>query len=249
MRDRSDRKGVKIINKRRSRNKLESSSNKFPIVGIGASAGGLEAFTQLLKHLPPESGMAFILVQHLDPRHESRLTDLLSRVTTKSVMEAQTGDVLEPDHVYVIPPNSNLEVKNAVLQVHRRTTTGSQMPIDGFFRSLAADQKSRAIGIILSGTGSDGTHGLQEIKEQGGITIAQEEKSAKYEGMPKSAILSGFVDVILPVEKIGQELKSIVTHPYVRPTKKANASSTQRRAHATDFFSDAQTNGVGLLTL
>src|SRR5262249_11748398 len=146
----------------------EKWSKSFPIVGIGASAGGLEAFIQLLKHLPDKNGMAFVLVQHLDPKHESRLTELLARVTKMEVSEAKNNGDVEQNHVYIIPPNSDMEIKDGALKIHQRRMPGGQhMPIDVFFRSLAIDQQSKAIGIILSGTGSDGTLGCQEIKERG----------------------------------------------------------------------------------
>lgn len=188
----------------------------FPVVGIGASAGGLEAFTQLLKHLPNDTGMAFVLVQHLDPTHASALTEILSRATEMPVAEINDGMRVEPGHVYVIPPNTNVAVLHGVLSLMPRAEKhGQHMPIDYFLRSLAEDRRGKAIGVILSGTASDGTLGLKAIKAEGGITFAQDEQSAKYDGMPRSAITSGFVDCVLPPEGIARELARVSRHPYV----------------------------------
>src|SRR5262249_26877158 len=153
-----------------------------PVVGFGASAGGLEAFTELLQHMPADTGLALVLVQHLDPRHGSILTELLSRATTMPVLPAQEGLMIEPNHVYVIPPNTNLSISTGVLHLEPRPV-GHHMPVDHFFRSLAVDQAGKAIGVILSGTASDGTIGLKAIKAEGGITFAQDVHSAKYDGM------------------------------------------------------------------
>lgn len=176
------------------------------IAGIGASAGGLEAFAQLLRNLPADTGMAFVLVQHLDPKHESMLTGLLSRRTNIPVIEAKDGMAVEPDRVYVIPPNTDMTISDGVLGLKPRTEVrGHHMPVDHFFHSLAEDQKENAIGVILSGTASDGALGLRAIKAEGGITFAQDEKSAKYGGMPHSAVVAGAVDLVLPPEGIAKE--------------------------------------------
>jgi two-component system CheB/CheR fusion protein len=188
----------------------------FPVVGVGASAGGLEAFTQLLQRLPTDTGMAFVLVQHLHPEYESALTEILSRATSMPVAEAVDNMPVEPDHVYVIPPNVYLAVLHGVLHLLPRISiTGQNLPIDHFLRSLAEDQGSKAIGVILSGTASDGVLGLKAIKGEGGITFAQDEKSAKYNGMPHSAITAGCVDFILPPDKIAAELARIARHPFL----------------------------------
>jgi two-component system, chemotaxis family, CheB/CheR fusion protein len=151
-----------------------------PIVGIGASAGGLEAFTQLLRALPTNTGMAFVLVQHLEPKHESMLTKLLARATAMPVREISERMRVEPNSVYVIPANADLSLIDGLLHVvGRMAPAGRHLPIDYFFRSLAETRKSQAIGVILSGTASDGTAGLQAIKAEGGITFAQEPISAK----------------------------------------------------------------------
>ena len=159
-----------------------------PIVGIGASAGGLEALSALLKNVALDS-MAFVVVQHLAPKHESFLPALLSRVSNIKVDVAADGTAVQPNRVYVIPPNADLAVLRGVLHVmtppHDDGGHGSHRPVDYFFRSLAEDLGPRAIGIVLSGTGSDGTFGLKAIKEAGGITFAQDPGTAKYDGMPR----------------------------------------------------------------
>src|SRR5262245_2988564 len=191
----------------------------FPIVAIGASAGGLEAFRQLLSGLPKDSGMAFVLVQHLAPQHESRLKDLLSKATSIPVAEANNGMQVEPDHVYIIPPNSNMAISRGVLEVTpRNDTRGPHLPIDFLFRSLAEEQQSRAIGVVLSGTGSDGTLRLAEIKAVGGITFAQDERTAIHPGMPSSARDSGCADFVLSPEEIAKRLLDLGNHPYLAPT-------------------------------
>ncbi|MFA7464206.1 MAG: chemotaxis protein CheB, partial [Syntrophales bacterium] len=187
----------------------------FPIVGLGASAGGLEAFQQFLKKVPPDSGIAFVLVPHLDPNHASMMSDLLRRYTTMEVIEAQDNVVVKPDMVYIIPPKKDIAIhKGALLLTNPEEPRGLRMPIDFFFRSLAEDRGERAIGIILSGTGTDGTMGVRAIREAGGMSMAQDETSAKYIGMPRSAINTGLVDYILPVEKMPEQLISYISRSY-----------------------------------
>ncbi len=157
----------------------------FPIVGIGASAGGLEAFTRLLEHLPTTTGMAYVFVQHLDPSHHSILPDLLARVTKMPLCAAQDQMMVEPDHVYIIPPNTDLTLSQGTLRLLPRTQhSGPHLTIDLFFRSLAQDRNHWAIGVLLSGTASDGTTGLAAINARGGMTFAQSAQSAKYPQMP-----------------------------------------------------------------
>jgi two-component system CheB/CheR fusion protein len=190
---------------------------RFNIVGIGASAGGLEAFSQLLAALPSDSGMAWVLVQHLAPNHQSLLADLLGGSTTLPVVQVVNGMDLQPDHVYVIPPNVFMRVEEGRLLLTPRSDDGGQfMPIDSFFRSLAEDAQGNAIGIVLSGTASDGAIGLREIKAVGGITMAQDSRTAKYDGMPRSAIAMGVVDLVLSPEAMAAELSRIGRHPLVR---------------------------------
>src|SRR5207249_5005548 len=194
----------------------QTSDESFPIVGIGASAGGLEAFTQLLRELPSDVNMALVLVQHLDPTYKSMLTELLSRTTSLTVLEVTDGVRVKPRHVYVIPPNTAMTISERVLHLTARVEVeGKHMPIDHFLLSLAKDQKSRAIGVILSGTSMDGIQGLRAIKDEGGITIAQDEKSAKYYDLPRSAVAAGCVDLVLRPEDIAQELVKLSRHPYV----------------------------------
>ncbi len=188
----------------------------FPIVGVGASAGGLEAFTQLLKALPPDTGMAFVLVQHLAPSHPSALSEILARATKMPVMEVRDEPTVEPNRVYVIPPDRSMIIVGGSLQLLPREGRGAHHPIDQFFRTLAKEQRHRAIGIVLSGTATDGTIGLEEIKAEGGITFVQD-ATAQYEGMPHSAIASGCVDFVLPPDEIAREIVRIGHHPYVVP--------------------------------
>jgi two-component system CheB/CheR fusion protein len=193
----------------------ETPAPAFPIVGIGASAGGLDAFTQLLKHLPADTGMGFVLVQHLDPDHESALARILERVTSMPVREGANELRIAPNHVYIIPSNTDMATAQGVLKLQRRQAgRAPHHSIDFFFESLARDQRESAVGVILSGTASDGTLGMEAIKAEGGITFAQDE-SARYDSMPRSAIAAGCVDFVLSPENIAKELARIAKHPYV----------------------------------
>ncbi|MDR3715235.1 MAG: chemotaxis protein CheB [Puia sp.] len=186
------------------------SSNLFPVVGVGASAGGLEAFKRLVRAIPVDSGMAYILVQHLEPTHESILAELLKKVTPIPIHEITNNVRVEPNQIYIIPSNKMLTANDGVLQLSPRPPRNEKnMPIDVFFTSLAEVHKSHAIGVVLSGTATDGTLGLKAIKDLGGITFAQEQKSAAFEGMPQSAINAGVVDFILPPEEIPLQLVSL----------------------------------------
>jgi len=186
-----------------------------PIVGIGASAGGLEAFTQMLGAMPVDTGMAFVLVQHLAPKHASLLSEILSRATSMPVMEVHDEPQVKPNCVYVIPPNRNMIVSGGVLQLlPREEARNKYRPIDCFLRSLAEDQGNRAIGVILSGTATDGTLGLEEIKAEGGITFAQDD-TAQQSSMPHSAIATGCVDFVLSPAGIAGEIGRIARHPHV----------------------------------
>src|SRR6266498_1189318 len=190
------------------------------VVGVGASAGGLEAFRQLLKRLPVDTGMAIVLITHLDPRHESILPDLVAKATPLPVSEAEEGMRVTPNHVYVMPRNTSMAIEGGALRLWPREKGRSQhRPIDAFLRTLAEDQNTSAIGIILSGTATDGTLGLEAVKAEGGITFAQEPKSAQYDSMPRSAIAAGCVDFVLTPEEIALELTRISRHPYVVPAE------------------------------
>ena len=187
----------------------------FSIVGVGASAGGLEAFTQLLKHLPLDTGMGFVLVQHLDPEHESALSQILSRATSLPVQEVTNNQRVEPDHIYVIPHDTNLTIERGILKLRPRPKTRvPHKPIDLFFESLSRDRGDAAIGVVLSGTATDGTLGLEAIKAEGGFTFAQDE-SARHDSMPRSAVAAGCVDLVLSPAEIARELSRIARHPYV----------------------------------
>jgi two-component system, chemotaxis family, CheB/CheR fusion protein len=200
----------------RQESRAATAENGFLIVAIGASAGGIEAGTELMRGLPADTGMAFVLIQHLDPKHHSILTELLAKETVMRVREVTDGMLLEPDNVYVIPPNATMSVLGRVLQIApREETRGLHMTIDHFMRALANDAGTRAIGVILSGTGSDGTLGMAEIQAQGGVTFAQEAASARYDGMPRSAVAAGCVDYVLPPKAIARELARISHHPYL----------------------------------
>ena len=186
------------------------------IVGIGASAGGLDAFKNFLTAMPADSGLAFVLVQHLDPTHESLMVDLLARHTRMQVLQVEDQMKVQRDHVYMIPPNKSLTVKDGILHLSKPVERrGMRMPIDYFFRSLAEDQQEKAICIIFSGTGTDGTLGLKTVKEYGGMAMVQEPNTAGYDGMPRSAIATDMVDYILPVEQMPEDLIRYVNHSYL----------------------------------
>src|ERR1700719_3383109 len=181
--------------------------DRFPVVGLGASAGGLDAFRRLLAALPPGTGMAFILIQHLDPTHVSMMVDLLAGHTPLKVQQAAEGMPLEREHIYLIPPGAYLSIRDGVLRLSEPSERhGARLPFDFFLRSLAEELGERAICVILSGTGGDGSLGLKAVKEKGGLVIAQDPNEAEYDGMPRSAILTGAVDLVLPVAKLPEAL-------------------------------------------
>ncbi|MEA5626482.1 chemotaxis protein CheB [Nostoc sp. UHCC 0251] len=195
---------------------LDNTDALFPIVGIAASAGGLEAFTQLLKHLLTDTGMAFVLIQHLDPNHKSLLSEILARITTMPVNEVQNGVIVEPNQVYIIPPNTKMMLSGGVLQLMpREKVQGKYMPADAFFTSLAADRGHKAIAVVLSGANSDGSLGLKAIKAVGGVTFAQCEDTAKFDSMPNTAVATGNVDFVLPPQKIAEELANLSRNPFI----------------------------------
>jgi two-component system CheB/CheR fusion protein len=180
------------------------------VVGLGASAGGLEAFEEFFRHVEPDSGIAYVMVPHLDPSHESILTEIVQRSTALPVVEVTDRLAVKPDHVYVIPPNRDLTLFHGVLQLAvPETPRGQRMPIDAFFRSLAEDQGDRAIGVVLSGTGTDGSLGLRAILGAGGVTFVQDPATAKYDGMPAAAIRSGYAAHVLPVARMPEMMRSI----------------------------------------
>ena len=191
----------------------KKKESRFPIIALGASAGGLEAFDTFFKATPPDSGIAFVLVAHLDPSHISLLPELLQKCTKMQVHQIQDGTRVRPNHVYVIPPNKNLTILNGTLQLmDLPLPRGVNLPIDSFFRALAEDQGSNAGCIILSGTGTDGTQGLKAIKGEAGLVMVQSETSAKYNGMPHSAIATGLADYVLPPERMPEQLLRYTRH-------------------------------------
>ncbi len=201
---------------RKASSSAPSRRNTFPVVGIGGSAGGLDAFTQFLEHLPADTGMAFIFIQHLDPEHESALPNILGRATAMPVREVTQGMPVRPNEVYVIPPNATLSYARGHLELKpRQQPRAPHLSIDSLFKSLAFEQHEGAIGVVFSGNATDGTLGLEAIKAEGGITFAQDQ-SARYDSMPRSAIASGCVDFVMAPAAIALELARIATHPYLR---------------------------------
>lgn len=195
----------------------EPSIPSFPIVGVGASAGGLEAFTELLQHLPPDTGMAFVLVQHLDPSHVSMLPALLASKTAMAVVEAAEDMVVVPNTVYVTPATRDVTTQRGILKLSSRPSSGHHLPVDSFLESLARDRRSQAVAVVLSGTAADGAAGVQAVKREGGTTLAQDPSTAKYRGMPESAIATGAVDFVLPIPRLARQLSDIAGYPDPTP--------------------------------
>jgi two-component system CheB/CheR fusion protein len=198
--------------------KVHSAATRdFPVVGVGASSGGVDAFRQLLAHVPPRSGMALVLVQHLEATRASLLSDALSSSTRMPVAQAEDGMRVEPNRVYVIPPGNQMTIEQGVLRLSplQGEDRRPHLPIDLFLRSLAADRGRQAIGVILSGNASDGTAGLAAIRANGGITFAQDPRSARFGQMPQSAVDAGVVDFCLPVPELGVELLRLARHRYL----------------------------------
>jgi two-component system, chemotaxis family, CheB/CheR fusion protein len=189
----------------------------FPIVAIGASAGGLEAFEQFFKNMPQDSNMAFVLIPHLSPEHKSIMPELLARFTKMSITQAENGVKVKPNSVYIIPPDKDLSILHGKLQlldpVERR---GMRHPVDFFFRALAQDQGDKAVCIVLSGTGTEGALGLKAVKGEGGLVLVQDPKTAKYDGMPGSAVATGLADYVLPPEQMPAYLLAYIKSPIHR---------------------------------
>ena len=200
--------------------KAASQELSFPIIGIGASAGGLEALEAFLANTPADCGMAFVIIQHLDPNHKGVLAELLQRGTKMKVFQVKDRMRVEPDSVYVIPPNKDMSILHGVLHLLEPVAPrGLRLPIDFFFRALADDQQEHSIGVILSGMGSDGTLGLRAIKEKAGVVFVQEPASAKFDSMPRSAIEAGLADVTAPVEDTAGQDQSPIFNMYRSSTK------------------------------
>ena len=225
------------------------------VVGMGGSAGGLEAFEQFFSHLPPDTGLAFVLVSHLEPTHRGMMPELLGRRTRMTVVEVQDGVQVQANHVYVIPPNTDLAILHGKLQVLEPTAPrGLRMPIDFFFRQLAADQQEQAIGIILSGMGSDGTLGLKAVKEESGMVMVQDPASAVYDGMPRSAVNTGLVDCVAPADELPAKLLQYIRHapqpcadrelPEVEPSAAMQKVFVLLRAQTGNDFSCYKPNTI-----
>ncbi|MEO8933205.1 MAG: chemotaxis protein CheB [Xanthomarina sp.] len=194
---------------------LIKSKNEFPVVGVGVSAGGLAAFKKFIGAIPEDSGMAYVLVQHLDPNHESLLAEILQRSTKIPVLEITDDIKVAPNNIYIIPSNKMLLANDGVLELSPRPKPESNnrnLPIDLFFSSLAAVHNSHSLGVVLTGTGNDGTAGLKAIKDEGGITFAQDEASAEWKDMPRNAVEAGVVDFILPPEEIPQKIINMISN-------------------------------------
>ncbi|MGA7143786.1 MAG: chemotaxis protein CheB [Desulfobacterales bacterium] len=212
-------------------------TNDFPIVGLGASAGGLEALEAFFSHMPFDSGIAFVIIQHLSPKHKSIMGSLLAKDTQMRVLEIKDGTKVKPNHVYLNPPDKNVMIINGALQLMEPVKTGGiNLPIDSFFKSLAEEMGEKAIGVVLSGTATDGTLGLKAVKGEGGLVMVQDPASAKYDGMPRSAIATGMVDFILPVEKIPAELVKYAKAPYIFPPKKVILKDDQFTNYTQKIF-------------
>ncbi len=211
--------------------KLQKTSNDFCVVGIGASAGGLDAFERFLRAIPEDSGMAYVLVQHLDPTHTSQLPEILERATKLPVQEISNDLKVEPNHVYIIPSNKMLMVNDGVFKLSPRPANddkGLNKPIDLFLRTLAEVYMSQSVGVVLSGTGTDGSQGLKAIKDYGGITFAQDSKSAAYDGMPRSAVEAGIVDFQLKPEDMPIKMMEVI-----KAMKNGNVPENQREKQET----------------
>jgi two-component system, chemotaxis family, CheB/CheR fusion protein len=215
--------------KSKAKNSISSLPVKdvFPVVAIGASAGGLEAVSELLKYLAPNTGMAFIYVQHLKPDHKSMLIPLLAKITSMNVKEVEDKILIEPNCFYIIPPDKEISAENGHILVRQRPEVPKfNLPIDILFSSLSITHHENVIGVILSGSATDGTIGLKSIKQQGGLTFAQDD-SAKFDSMPKSAISAGIVDYILSPKEIAFELNRLSKHPLVRNSDRKTREEDQ----------------------
>jgi two-component system CheB/CheR fusion protein len=196
-----------------------------PIVGIGASAGGLGALKSFFDKAPADMGAAFVIIQHLDPNHQSLTAEILGRHTTMPAKQIEQGMNVEKNHIYVIPPNTYVTLKGNKFELGEAVLRHSlRMPIDVFFSSLAAEQTQHAVGIILSGTGSDGSGGIREIKGSGGITFAQSPDTAQFDGMPRAAIRTGQIDVVCPVEDMPAHIRDYLAHDYANQVFKSETA-------------------------
>jgi two-component system CheB/CheR fusion protein len=236
-------KKASAAGKARKSSEKSKELTSFPIVGIGASAGGLEALETFFSHLPHEANLAFVVIQHLSPKHKSIMSSLLMKHTPMKVLDLKDGVQIEPNHVYLNPPDKNvIIVKGRLFLTQPEQTHGVNLPIDCFFRSLSEDLGEKAICIVLSGTATDGTLGLKAIKGEGGMTMVQDPDSAKYGGMPNSAIATGLVDYILPVERIPEELIRYVQHPYIEKPERIETAEQQFKNYAQKILGFLRTS-------
>ena len=191
------------------------------IIGIGASAGGLEALQQFFQHMPSNSGLSFVVIQHLSPDYKSLMADILGKHTQMHVLQAENEMTIRPNTVYLIPPKNNMTIRDGKLYLNEFVHGMLNHPIDVFFTSLAEEQKERAIAVVMSGTGSDGTSGIKIVKEHGGLVIVQAPESAKFDGMPRSAINTGLADFVLSPDGIVDEILNFSSYPtIIRPQEK-----------------------------
>ena len=216
---------------------FNSSALGFPVIGIGASAGGLEAIKSFFSHAPADSGMAYVVIQHLAPQRNTMMADLLKKHTSIPVKVISEKEPVEPDTIYLNPPDKNVALNDQVFRLSAIDQSHKGFfRIDHFFRSLAKDQGNNAVCIILSGTGSDGTLGLREVKSQGGLIIAQEEGQAEHDAMPQSAISTGLVDVVLPAESMAGTLVQFIRHPYMDKTAVAGTAFQDQQELLGEVF-------------
>jgi len=241
MKDAFSAKGVRAAPKSAAVTARQQATKRidFPIVGIGASAGGLEAFRTFLDAQSPTSGMAFVLIQHLDPTHPSLMTELLESHTSMTVEQASEGAAVQPDHVYLIPPGASLAIQDGFLRLSEpRERHGARMPFDFFLTSLAKDRGNRAVCVVLSGTGSDGSNGLLMIKEKGGLTISQDPEEAEFDGMPRSAIATGAIDLVASVTDIPDAIFRHFSRPSSGPISldKFHAPASEEFSQIIEFL-------------
>lgn len=231
------------VSRKKSAPKPRKAHADFPIVGIGASAGGLEALELFFSNVPPETNMAFVIIQHLSPKHKSIMADILMKYTPMKVLPIKDNQEIKSNHVYLNPADKNVIILNRRLYLTEPTQThGVNLPIDCFFRSLSEDQGEKAICIILSGTATDGTLGLKAVKGEGGMAMVQDPDSAQYAGMPSSAIATGLVDFIFPVEKIPAELVRYVQHPYIERPERIETARQQFRNYVQKILALIRTS-------
>jgi chemotaxis response regulator CheB len=223
---------------------IENGRKKpFYIVGMGGSAGSLEAFEEFFRNTPADTGIAFVLVSHLDPTHKGVMPELIQRSTQMEVQQVQDGMKVQPNHVYVIPPNKDMSIMHGTLQLLEPSMPrGLRMPIDFFFRHLAEDRRDMSIGIILSGMGTDGTLGLKAIKEKLGMAMVQDLSSAKYSGMPESAIHTGLVDYIASASELPLKLQGYVGHLKIVGRELPPQGKESYWCHAKDICSSPGSN-------